>query len=118
MIDISLAADIGTIVVAVVNIILIGIIYIEFRDSRMPNIRTEIRSPKGSSKRKVGVLETDTLYLISTNRSKNVAKRIHIELIFKFNDIEYKVRNNVHSHLNGGESFKILVCLGEIKKIS
>lgn len=103
-------------IMALVNVILVIFIYLQFRDSRMPNLTTEIVSYDGNVRKNASVLETGTLYLILTNKSKNVAKKVNIKFIFRFKGIEHKSEKKVLSHLNGGESLKVLVYFGEILK--
>jgi hypothetical protein len=116
MINVNLLADVGTIVVALINIFLFFIIYIQFRDSRKPSLKSEIISGDKEFSEQPNVLEIGTLYLVVTNNSKNEAKKINTSFHFSFEGKELMYRIGALSHLNPGESFRIPLIIVKIRE--
>lgn len=97
--------------IVIINLILIYFIFIQIRDTRKPLILTGIISKNKEPIDTPSVLESGTLYVVVTNNSKNVAKSININYIFKFDNkvIDANKDQNKLKYLNPGEAVKILL---------
>ncbi len=100
-------------IIAVANIILIVLIYMQLRDSRKPIITTKIISRGKELGEVPNVLEYGDLYLVVRNISRNVAKNIKIEYEFLFDNKKVKLKETL-SYLNPDEATKFIIKSGKL----
>lgn len=96
--------------------ILICFVFLQLRDARKPIITTKIISRTKNVIDRPDVLESGTLYLVITNKSKNIAQSLSIEYQFKFGGRSIKVKAQGLSHLNPEEAASIPLKFKPIKE--
>lgn len=99
----------STTIIAVCNIILICIIFLQLRDARKPIITTKIIQRDKEVTNRPNVLESGPLYLAIINDSNNIARSINMKYQFDFNGRSIEINKKKLSHLNPKEAARIII---------
>ena len=103
-------------IIAIVNILLVIVIFLQLRDSRKPMLTTKMISGNKEVTDRSDVLEYGNPYIVINNESKNIAKSLEIKYRFDFDNSSKKVKQCILSHLNPEEATKILLRTKSIRE--